>query len=89
MEPNRSEIGNYQIIRTLGHGLSSVVKLAKDNDTDEYVALKLMKEAQVFTQYAGIEQHFYENISPHENVLNFYGCKRAIYCKKYSQEEVE
>ena len=55
MEPNRSEIGNYQIIRTLGHGLSSEVKLAKDNDTGEYVALKLMKDAQVFQQYAGIE----------------------------------
>ena len=55
MEQNRSEIGNYQIIRSLGHGLSSEVKLAKNKDTEEYFALKLMKEAKVFTQYAGIE----------------------------------
>ena len=89
MEQNRSEIGNYQIIRSLGHGLSSEVKLAKNKDTEEYFALKLMKEAKVFTQYAGIEQYFYENISPHPNILNFYGCKREMYVKKYTQEEVE
>lgn len=37
-------LGKYEIGKTLGTGVSCKVKLAKDTTTEEYVAIKIMKD---------------------------------------------
>ena len=38
-----SKLGKYELLRTLGRGAYSKVKLAKDSETGEYVAIKIHK----------------------------------------------
>ncbi len=40
-----SKLGKYSLVRTLGSGAYSKVKLAQDTETGEYYAIKIMKGA--------------------------------------------
>lgn len=39
----QSKLGKYSLVRTLGSGAYSKVKLAQDQNTGEYYAIKIMK----------------------------------------------
>lgn len=40
-----SKLGKYVLVRTLGSGANSKVKLGHDAETDKYFAIKIMKKA--------------------------------------------
>lgn len=40
-----SKLGKYTLVRTLGTGANSKVKLAHDKETGQYYAVKVMKKA--------------------------------------------
>lgn len=75
------------IIKKLGHGASSVVKLGQDANTGEFFALKFLKNS--IDKLITTELEFFENMPAHQNILTFHGCKSGTYVKKYSGKESE
>ena len=45
--PKKVKLSDYQIDRTLGTGSFGRVKLAKNKSTGKYVALKILKKAEI------------------------------------------
>ena len=45
--PKKVNLSDYQIDRTLGTGCFGRVKLAKNKSTGKYVALKILKKAEI------------------------------------------
>lgn len=41
-----TKLGKYTLVRTLGSGAYSKVKLAQDSETGQFYAIKIMKQAE-------------------------------------------
>ena len=50
MEHQSAEIGPYRVVRTLGSGTTGTVKLAVHKDTNEEVAIKIIKKSDFATK---------------------------------------
>lgn len=43
--PEKIDLGNYRILRTLGEGAFGTVKLAQNRTNNKYVAIKMMSKS--------------------------------------------
>jgi len=41
-DPKYETIGKYRILKTLGKGVSSIIKLGFDSENEKFVALKIL-----------------------------------------------
>ena len=69
-----SQLGNYTLLRTLGSGANSKVKLAIDKTTNRYFAVKILKKGNPnldhkFLELVMTEVHTMSQLS-HPNIVN-------------------
>lgn len=79
-------LGKYQLLRTLGTGANSKVKLAVDPATKQYVAIKILKKGNPrlddkFLELVLTEVQTMEGLS-HVNILNMLEYSRDGVVKK-------
>lgn len=85
MQSDRLQFGHYRVMRTLGRGATAKVKLAVDEDTGDYVALKIYRRTLVerFT----IEVEALRLVSAHPNIVNVRNAvEKAEYWTRSGQE---
>lgn len=86
MDSDLSRLDSYEILRTIGHGVTSKVKLGRDVETGEYRALKILKYSKALSTQS--ELSFFNTVPEHPNIIKFFGFKEnATYTKKYGQGE--
>lgn len=79
-------LGKYQLLRTLGTGANSKVKLAVEPSTKKYVAIKILKKGnpkldEKFLELVMTEVQTMEGLS-HPNILNMLEYSRDGVIKK-------
>lgn len=62
MELSEARIGDYKILRKLGSGTTCKVKLAQQESTGEYYAIKIVKKSH-FAEKPNLESKIYREIS--------------------------
>lgn len=68
METDRSRLDKYLILKPLGHGASSKVKLATDSETGDLVVLKIFKRNRAKNLVAEIDMM--QRLTGHPNTVN-------------------
>ena len=76
MNNEQNHVDDYTIIKKLGYGASSTVKLAKNDTTGDIRALKLMNYCTQMETEA--ERNFFEKVSTHPNIVQYYGFKENV-----------
>lgn len=81
MEPDRSRLDGYMIIKTLGKGATSKVKLAKNCLTGQMVALKIIRPGKAYV--FGTELDVLKRVSEHPNIIKLISYSNSsIYLRK-------
>ena len=71
MDSGQSRVDNYSIIKTLGKGATSVVKLARNKLTNELLALKIIRQDKFYA--LNIELNVLRTVSEHPNIIKLLG----------------
>jgi serine/threonine protein kinase len=82
MAENSSILDCFEIIKTVGYGVTSKVKLARNLETGELRALKILKSAKSLSTKAEID--FFRSVPNHANIIQFAGYKAdSRYIRKF------
>ena len=68
-----SQLGKYQLLRTLGTGANAKVKLGQNPDTNQLFAMKIMKKSRIdykFEEMVTSEVKIMAHLN-HANIVNF------------------
>jgi serine/threonine protein kinase len=81
MDSDRSRLENYSIIKTLGKGATSVVKLAKEIQTGDLVAIKIIRPDKLPNLRTELE--VLQRVTEHPNIIKLLNYSdSSIYYKK-------
>ena len=87
MESDRSRLENYTIIKTLGKGATSIVKLGRHNETNDLVALKIIKSEKLSA--LNTELDVLKRVTDHPNIIKLLSYSNsAIYYKKSGNQRL-
>jgi serine/threonine protein kinase len=82
----KRQVGKYELGRTLGEGTFAKVRFAKNVETEEHVAIKILEKEKIMKQHKMVEQIKREisimKLVKHPNVvclLEVMGSKSKIY----------
>jgi hypothetical protein len=67
MDQERSLLDTYEILKTIGIGVTSVVKLGRNTETGELRALKILKSAKSLSTTCELE--FFRSVPEHLNII--------------------
>ncbi|KAF8921729.1 hypothetical protein BGZ58_003958 [Dissophora ornata] len=68
----KNTVGRYKLLRNIGHGSFSEVKMAIDSDTKEHVAIKVMSKAMIqSSDRLGTSVRRESDLLKHPNIIGF------------------
>jgi serine/threonine-protein kinase Chk1 len=75
MDSDSSRIDNYEVIRTLGKGFTSKVKLARNIESGELVAIKIVRPEKLST--FRVELSVLQKVTEHPNIIKLLDYKTS------------